>query len=73
MYALYSALLALALVVGAPWFLYQALRRQKYLGSLGQRFGALPVVVQPRRRAVDLDSRGLGRRSAGGPRRWPTS
>ena len=43
MYAAYSALLALALVVGAPWFLYQAVRRRKYLDGLGQRFGALPV------------------------------
>ena len=43
MYAVYSALLALALIVGAPWFLYQAVRRRKYLDGLGQRFGALPV------------------------------
>jgi|KBSMisStaDraftv2_1062788.scaffolds.fasta_scaffold06263_8 3-deoxy-D-manno-octulosonic-acid transferase len=43
MYAVYSALLALALVVGAPWFLYQAVRRRKYLDGLGQRLGALPV------------------------------
>jgi 3-deoxy-D-manno-octulosonic-acid transferase len=43
MLALYSAALALAFVAGAPWFLYQALRRQKYLGSLRERLGALPV------------------------------
>ena len=43
MLALYSAALALALVAGAPWFLYQAFRRQKYLGSLRERLGALPV------------------------------
>jgi 3-deoxy-D-manno-octulosonic-acid transferase len=43
MHALYSAALALALVAGAPWFLYQALRRQKYFGSLRERLGALPV------------------------------
>ena len=43
MLALYSAALALALVAGAPWFLYQALRRQKYAGSLRERLGALPV------------------------------
>jgi 3-deoxy-D-manno-octulosonic-acid transferase len=43
MYAVYSALLALALVVGSPWFLYQAVRRRKYLDGLGQRLGALPV------------------------------
>ena len=43
MYVFYSALLAIALVGGAPWFLYQALRRRKYLGSLRQRLGRLPV------------------------------
>ena len=43
MYAVYSALLALALVVGAPWFAYQAVRKRKYLDGLRQRFGALPV------------------------------
>jgi 3-deoxy-D-manno-octulosonic-acid transferase len=45
MYALYSVALALALVVGAPWFLYQGLRRRKYLGSLRQRLGDLPVTL----------------------------
>src|SRR3954465_9739921 len=31
------------LLVLSPYFLYQALRHNKYLGSLGQRFGYLPV------------------------------
>ena len=43
MYALYTVLLVLVLTAGAPWFLYQGLRRRKYLGSLRQRFGHLPV------------------------------
>ena len=43
MYAIYSVVLALALLVGAPWFLYQGIRRGKYLGSLRQRLGDLPV------------------------------
>src|SRR4029450_8443085 len=43
MLALYSAALALALVAGAPWFLYQAFRPEKDRGSLGERLGALPV------------------------------
>lgn len=43
MYVIYSGLLALALLVGSPWFLYQGLRRRKYFGSLRQRLGALPV------------------------------
>ncbi len=43
MYVIYSGLLALALLVGSPWFLYQGLRWRKYFGSLRQRLGALPV------------------------------
>jgi 3-deoxy-D-manno-octulosonic-acid transferase len=43
MYVIYSGLLALGLLVGSPWFLYQGLRRRKYFGSLRQRLGALPV------------------------------
>src|SRR6188472_3332334 len=31
------------LMVLSPYFLYQALRHNKYLGSLGQRMGVLPV------------------------------
>jgi 3-deoxy-D-manno-octulosonic-acid transferase len=36
------AVLVLALVL-SPWFLYQAARYGKYVGSLGQRMGVLPV------------------------------
>ena len=43
MYVLYSAALALALVLGTPWFLYQGIRRRKYFGSLRERLGTLPV------------------------------
>ena len=43
MYVIYSSLLALALLLGSPWFLYQGLRRRKYFGSLRERLGALPV------------------------------
>jgi 3-deoxy-D-manno-octulosonic-acid transferase len=43
MYVFYSAALALALVLGSPWFLYQGIRRRKYFGSLRERLGALPV------------------------------
>src|SRR3954463_1291399 len=31
------------LAVLSPYFVYQALRHNKYLGSIGQRFGYLPV------------------------------
>lgn len=43
MYIVYSALVLGVFVVASPWFLYQALRYRKYVGSLGQRMGYLPV------------------------------
>lgn len=43
MYFLYSVLVLGAFVVVSPWFAYQALRYKKYIGSLGQRMGYLPV------------------------------
>jgi 3-deoxy-D-manno-octulosonic-acid transferase len=42
-YFLYSVATLLALVVLSPYLLYQALRHNKYVGSLGQRLGYLPV------------------------------
>ena len=42
-YLLYSVATLLALVVLSPYLLYQALRHNKYVGSLGQRLGYLPV------------------------------
>jgi 3-deoxy-D-manno-octulosonic-acid transferase len=42
-YLLYSAATLIALVALSPYFLYQALRHKKYVGSLGQRLGYLPV------------------------------
>ncbi len=43
MYLLYSVVTLLAFVALSPYFLYQALRHNKYVGSLRQRFGYLPV------------------------------
>jgi 3-deoxy-D-manno-octulosonic-acid transferase len=43
MYSLYSILVLAVVVVASPWFIYQALRYKKYVGSLGQRMGYLPV------------------------------
>ena len=43
MYSLYSILVLIVAVVASPWFIYQALRYKKYVGSLGQRMGYLPV------------------------------
>lgn len=43
MYSLYSVLVLIVAVIASPWFLYQAARYKKYVGSLGQRMGYLPV------------------------------
>lgn len=43
MYVLYSLLTLCLFVVVSPYFLYQAVRHQKYLGSLRQRLGYLPI------------------------------
>ena len=42
-YLLYSLITLLALAALAPYFVYQALRHNKYIGSLRQRLGYLPV------------------------------
>jgi 3-deoxy-D-manno-octulosonic-acid transferase len=42
-YLLYSVLTLAVFVLASPYFLYQAMRHNKYLGSLRQRFGYLPV------------------------------
>ncbi|HXH06829.1 MAG TPA: glycosyltransferase N-terminal domain-containing protein, partial [Vicinamibacterales bacterium] len=43
MYLLYSLLSLLFLAAVSPWLGWQALRHRKYVGSLGQRLGRLPV------------------------------
>ena len=43
MYLLYSVVTLLAAVALSPYFLYQALRNKKYVGSFSQRLGYLPV------------------------------
>lgn len=43
MYSLYSVLVMIVAVLASPWFIYQAVRYKKYVGSLGQRMGYLPV------------------------------
>jgi 3-deoxy-D-manno-octulosonic-acid transferase len=42
-YLLYSFITLLTLVAVSPYLVYQALRHRKYVGSLGQRLGYLPV------------------------------
>jgi 3-deoxy-D-manno-octulosonic-acid transferase len=43
MYLLYSFLTLLVFVLVSPYFLYQAIRYKKYIGSVGQRLGYLPI------------------------------
>jgi 3-deoxy-D-manno-octulosonic-acid transferase len=43
MYLAYSLLMLLVFVLVSPYFLYQALRYKKYIGSLRQRLGFLPI------------------------------
>ncbi len=43
MYLVYSLATLIAFVALSPYFLYQALRHKKYVGSLSQRLGYLPV------------------------------
>ena len=43
MYLLYSLATFVVLIACTPYFLYQALRHNKYIGSLRQRLGYLPV------------------------------
>jgi 3-deoxy-D-manno-octulosonic-acid transferase len=43
MYLLYSLAMLLVFLAASPYFLYQAIRRGKYAGSLPERLGFLPV------------------------------
>src|SRR5436190_7743988 len=43
MYLVYSLLTLVAFVVVSPYFVYQAIRYNKYTPSLGQRLGYLPI------------------------------
>ena len=43
MYLAYSFISAIVLLLASPYFLYEAIRHKKYVGSLKQRLGYLPV------------------------------
>ena len=43
MYLAYSVLSLIVFLVLSPYFAYQAIRHKKYVGSLRQRFGYLPI------------------------------
>ncbi len=45
MYLAYSILSLLGLLLISPYFLYQAVRYKKYVGSLSQRLGYLPIAL----------------------------
>lgn len=45
MYLAYSILSLLGLLLVSPYFLYQAVRYKKYVGSLSQRLGYLPITL----------------------------
>jgi 3-deoxy-D-manno-octulosonic-acid transferase len=45
MYVLYSLLSVLVLIAASPYLVYQAIRHRKYVGSLRQRLGFLPLSV----------------------------
>lgn len=46
MYLLYSALLAAALLLGSPYWLFEMLRHGKYRRGLGERFGVVPQRIR---------------------------
>jgi 3-deoxy-D-manno-octulosonic-acid transferase len=46
MYFLYSALLAAALLLGSPYWIFQMLRHGKYRRGLGERFGIVPQRIR---------------------------
>jgi 3-deoxy-D-manno-octulosonic-acid transferase len=45
MYVVYSLLTFLGFILVSPYFMYQALRHGKYVGSLRQRLGYLPIAM----------------------------
>jgi len=45
MYFVYSLLTLVVFVLVSPYFLYQAIRYKKYIGSLRQRLGYLPITL----------------------------
>jgi 3-deoxy-D-manno-octulosonic-acid transferase len=45
MYSAYSLLTIIFFLIVSPYFLYQVVRYKKYVGSLRQRFGYLPITM----------------------------
>lgn len=45
MYVIYSVLTLVGFILVSPYFVYQAIRHKKYVGSLRQRLGYLPITL----------------------------
>jgi 3-deoxy-D-manno-octulosonic-acid transferase len=62
MYWLYSALLALGLLVSLPYWLLESWRHGKYRQGLGERFGGVPqrLAADPSRRAIWVHAVSVG-------------
>ena len=60
MYVLYSLTLAIAFCALLPYFAYQALVNRKYVGSVFQRLGRLPVVLRSPNPAIWVHAVSVG-------------
>ena len=62
MYLLYSALLAVALLLGSPFWLFQMLHHGKYRRGLGERFGIVPhrIRLSENKRSIWLHAVSVG-------------
>jgi len=60
MYLLYSALLGLAVVLTAPWWLVRMLAQGKYRAGLGERLGRVPARLGPARGCIWVHAVSVG-------------
>ncbi len=60
MYVLYSALLAVVLVLGGPYWLFEMLRHGKYRRGLLQRFGFVPERFRSTQRCIWIHAVSVG-------------
>src|SRR5438874_8223798 len=61
MYLVYSALLALVMILGMPYWLFQALRHGKYRTALGERLGSVPKRIRnSRQRSIWVHAVSVG-------------
>src|SRR6185437_1849565 len=60
MYFLYSALLALALLLGSPYWIFQTLRHGKYRRGLAERFGSVPPRIRSNKPGIWVHAVSVG-------------